>query len=260
MADTKAHKTANTAKATTKSAKANKNTKITKPTKVTTSTKVKSPKVASVNRSETASTIKAQPAKKGGLAKILCWIISLLALAAVVTAIVVCVINNNDSSLTTETSKGEKVETAYVDFADDKFRLKIPTAYKTLSEEEVKDKYGSESPTVVYANDQNNINVVVSTTDNAISNDQIKEYLDAMKTVLGLGGEIIGTDYYQVGDHNVATIELSSNSAEGNYYNHMMFFSLDGKLVIVTFNCNKDLKDDYQPVGNFILKSLDFKA
>lgn len=261
MADTKAHKTANTAKTTTKSTKASKNTKTTKPAKATVSASTKTTKTTTNTNKPENKTTKSQPAKKGGLAKVLCWIISLLALAAVVTAIVVCIVNKNgESSLTTETSKGEKVETAYVNFDDDKFRLKIPTSYKTLTDDEIKDKYGSEAPSVVYSNDANNINIAVSATNNAISNDQIKEYLDAMKTVLGLGGEIINTDYYQVNDHNVATIELSSNSAEGNYYNHMMFFSQDNKLVIVTFNCSSDLKDEYEPVGKFIIKSLAFNA
>lgn len=259
MAKTKAHKTASSSPATksTKTSKTTKTTKTNKPVKTATSTKsVK----ATTARPET-TTATNQPAKKKNFAKVILWIISLLALAAVLTAIIVCVVNkNNDSSLTVETGKGNKIETVYVGLNDNKFRLKVPKDYKVLSDKEIKDKYGSEAPNVVYASPDDKINVVIKTTQNALSNDQIKEYLDTMKSILGLGGEVIDTDYYQVDNYNVGTIRLTSNSAEGNYYNHMMFFSQDGKLVIVTFNCPKDLREEYEPVGNFIIKSLNFNV
>lgn len=261
MAETKAHKTASSGKATKTAKTDKKTTKTTKPVQKTTATKTaKTTKVtaAASKPTTTATTSKSQPVKKGGFAKVVLWIISLLALAAVVTAIVVCVINKNTNSVYVETSKGEKIETAYVGFNDDKFRIKIPTSYKAMEEKEIKEKYGSEAPNAVYTNDNDTINIAVSTTDNALANDQIEEYLKAMKSILGLGGDLLGDDYYQVGDHNVATIQLDTKSNEGNYYNNMMFFSVDGKLAIVTFNCTSDLKDEYIPVGDFVIKSLAF--
>ena len=254
MANTKAHKTASSNKA----AKTTKTSKATKTTKTTTKPTVKAPETKTVASKPATTTVKAQPAKKGNLAKIVLWIISLLAIAAVVTAVVVCFINKNDNSAYVETSKGEKIETAYVGFNDDKFRVKIPVGYKTLTDAEIKSKYGSEAPSVVYTNDNDTVNIAISTTENSLSNDQIEEYLKAMKSILGLGGDLLGDDYYKVGDHNVATIQLDTKSNEGNYYNNMMFFSVDGKLAIVTFNCTSDLKEEYEPVGKFIIKSLAF--
>lgn len=258
MAETKAHKTASSGKAA-KAAKTDKKvTKTTKPAPKATGAKTTKATTTASKTAATTTTSKPQPAKKGGFAKVVLWIISLLALAAVVTAIVVCIVNKNTNSVYVETSKGEKIETAYVSFNDDKFRVKIPTSYKAMDEKEIKEKYGSEAPSAVYANDNDTINVAISTTDNALANDQIEEYLKAMKSILGLGGDLLGDDYYQVGDHNVATIQLDTKSNEGNYYNNMMFFSVDGKLAIVTFNCTSDLKDEYKPVGDFIIKSLAF--
>lgn len=262
MANTKAHKTASSDKATktaktSKATKTNKTKTTTKPTVKTAETKTVKATAAS-KPATTTTTTKAQPAKKGNFAKVVLWIISLLAIAAVVTTVVVCFINKSDNSAYVETSKGEKIETAYVSFNDDKFRLKIPVSYKTLSEAEIKSKYGSEAPDVVYTNDNDTVNIAISTTENNLSNEQIEEYLKAMKSILGLGGELLGDDHYEVGDHNVATIQLDTKSNEGSYYNNMMFFSVDGKLAIVTFNCTSDLKEEYEPVGKFIIKSLAF--
>ena len=41
-------------------------------------------------------------------------------------------------------------------------------------------------------------------------------------------------------------------------YNHMIVFSVDDTLRIVSFNCTKELQENWKEVGEFIIKSLTF--
>lgn len=161
--------------------------------------------------------------------------------------------------LTIKTESGVEIETEYYSFDNSKFYLKIPKSFKQLDYETITKKYNGNVPNIVFSNDETTINVTVSLTDNEMSNTQIKSYKEAMENLLKNNSEIITSDLYEVSGHNIGKIKLISNAQDTSIYNNMIFFSYNGKLVIVTFNCTTELQKEWQSVGDFIIDSLFFK-
>lgn len=164
-----------------------------------------------------------------------------------------------DESLIVETGRGNKIETEYLHI-DDKFYLKIPKEFSQLDDEIISEKYGGDVPDIVFSNEEINVNIAISLTENPMQNSQIEEYKDFMVSLFKGYGEIVSTDYYNVADHHVGQIKLISDAVDTQVYNHMIFFSYNDKLVIVTFNCTLKLKDEWETVGDFIIDSLLFEG
>ena len=160
------------------------------------------------------------------------------------------------STLTVNTTSGKEIEMEYTHVEENDFYVKIPKEFKQLTYEETIEKYSGDIPDVVFANDENNINVVISLTENEMKNNQIKSYQQSVELLLKNNSEILSKDYYEVDGHNVASIELISKGADTDIYNNMICFSYRDKLVIITFNCTKSLEEEWKPVGKFIIDSL----
>lgn len=163
-------------------------------------------------------------------------------------------------TLYTTTKNGTQIETQYTRVEDNKFFIKIPKDFKQLNSEEISQKYsGNDVPGVVFSNEESSINIAINMTENDMKNDGINDYKTYLEGILKENnGEIVDSNYYEVDNHNVGQIKLISNANETQIYNNTIFFSYNDKLVLVTFNCTKDLQDEWQSVGDFITDSLFF--
>lgn len=162
------------------------------------------------------------------------------------------------NNLIVETKDGTLIQTEYTAVDDNKFYVKVPTYFHKMTDEEIQTKYPTDGPSIVFSNDETTINVAFKLTDDKMANNEIEDFQNTMVNVLKESGEIITTDYYGVDNHNVGTIKVLTHASDTDIYNHMMFFSYEGKLVVITFNCTADLQDNYEVVGDFIIESLFF--
>lgn len=161
-------------------------------------------------------------------------------------------------TLITKTKEGSLIETEYTHVDNHDFYIKVPKSFKQLTKEEIMKKYNGEVPSIVFSNDDLTINVAISMTNNKMLNTEIKQYKEYMETLLKNSGEIIESKYFQVDGHNIGQIKLISKAVDTEIYNNMIFFSYQDKLVIITFNCTKKWKEEWQQVGDFIIDSLFF--
>lgn len=159
-------------------------------------------------------------------------------------------------TLTIETKSGNKIETEYTHVEDEKFYIKIPKDFKQLDYETIIQKYNGNVPNIVFSNDETTINIAISMTDTEMKDSQIKEYKESMENLLK--DNIIESNYYNVDNYNIGQIKLISDAIDISIYNNMIFFSYNDKLVIITFNCTENLKDEWTNVGDFIIESLFF--
>lgn len=196
-------------------------------------------------------------------------IFAIVALVIVITCIVIQIIMNNANkeldkeseklnTLIIKTKSGKKIETDYVHVEDNRFYIKIPKDFKQLDYETITLKYNGNVPNIVFSNEETTINVAISLTDNNMKNDQIKDYKKTIEKLFEGNSEIISTDYYEVDNHNVGSIKLITKAEDSDIYNNMIYFSYKDKLVIITFNCTTNLKDEWQNVGDFVIDSLFF--
>lgn len=196
------------------------------------------------------------PKKKYSKGCVIAFIIGVIAAAALVGIVIYALADNikkNDSSMIVEDGDGAKVSTAYVTFHDDSFKLKVPIEFKQLDASTV------DSAEAVYQSRDGKTDFVVATDDSAkIANDQIETYLNTMKSVFAAAGTVLKTEYYQQGDHNIGRMQVAIKSGNESYYEDMVFFSQDGQLVLLTFSCEDAERTKWQPVSDYIIKSLEF--
>ena len=251
MAEAKKAKTATTKTTKTKTVPAKKPAgESAKPTKTTTKTAKTTPN----------NSTKSTPKTSHHIWKIVVAVIT----AAVVVAVLVfigakIIANCADANHSLETGKNEKLDAKYISIDDLKYRILVPADFKSLSAEEIAKDYGtSEAPELVYANEENTVNVAFSKPNNSLKNDEIEEYLNAMKTILGTSMDVISANMVEKDGHNIGILKIVSELEDEKIYNQMAFFSYDDKLAIVTFNCRDNVRNEWEKVGDSIIDSIKF--
>ncbi len=157
-----------------------------------------------------------------------------------------------------ETKSGELIETEYTCFDENEFYIKVPTSFKQLDYETILQKYNGDVPDIVFSNEQTTVNVAVSLTDNEMKDSGIGPYKSYIENLLEDSSEIIASDDYEVDGNHIGHIKVLTKAADTDVYNNMIFFSYNDKLVIITFNCTAQLKEEWEQVGDFIIESLFF--
>jgi len=155
---------------------------------------------------------------------------------------------------------GTVVKTEYYTFNNNNnFYLKIPKEFDSMSSDLINVKYPNGNvPTYVLTNKETTINVVVNVTEDKMNNEVIKPFLETMKKTLEKSSEIIETNVYEKENHNIGEIKFISKASDTDIYNHMIIFSVNDTLRIVSFNSTIELKGEWEKVGEFIIDSLTF--
>lgn len=167
---------------------------------------------------------------------------------------------NNKETFEVTRNDGVVIKTEYYTFDNDNFYLKIPEEFNSMSSDLLNVKYPNGNvPTYVLTNDETTINVVVNVTKDKMNNESITPFLENMKQTLSTSSKIIESNIYEKENHNIGEIKFISKAVDTDIYNHMIIFSLDDTLRIVSFNCTKELKDNWESVGEFVIDSLTFR-
>ena len=202
--------------------------------------------------------------------KVIFMIIIILAIAIVATLLVVQNhFNKKAEELKKEeeilntfdltTKSGKAVELGYMNFENGEFYLKLPKEFKLMDAKTLKKKYANENPpTFAYTNEETTVNVAVSITNTQMSNEAIGTFLESMKAQLGAQYEVLESGTKEKEGHTIGQIQFISKAPDTDIYNHMMIFSCNDKFRVVSFNCTKELQEEWQEVGAFIINSLIF--
>lgn len=164
------------------------------------------------------------------------------------------------STLDTTLKDGTKIETQYYNLDDGKFFVKVPKNFTQMDAETIAIKYpNAEAPNIVFTNEETTINVAISLTEHVLPDNQMETYLENVKKTLVNFQDVKATTF-QRDHHTVGEIEFVSQASDTAIYNHMISFSNNGFLAIVTFNCTQEQEENWKEVGNFIINSLMFPA
>lgn len=167
---------------------------------------------------------------------------------------------NNKETFEVTRNDGVVIKTEYYTFDNDNFYLKIPKEFDSMTSDILSVKYPNGNvPTYVLTNEETTINVVVNVTKDKMNNESITPFLETMKQTLSTSSKIIESNIYEKENHNIGEIKFISKAVDTDIYNHMIIFSLDDTLRIVSFNCTKELKDNWESVGEFVIDSLTFR-
>ena len=154
-------------------------------------------------------------------------------------------------------NKGNIIKTQYEDFGG--FSLKIPTEFKIMSDEMLNVKYpNGNPPSLVYTNERGTINVALVMNDVAMKNTQIEEYIKTMESTYKNYSKDVKVNFWEINNHKIGEIEFTTQASDTEIYNHIIAFSVDGKLRLVNFNCTKELEDEWKEISKFIIDSIKF--
>lgn len=157
------------------------------------------------------------------------------------------------------TKSGKAIELGYMNFENGEFYLKLPKEFKLMDAKTLKKKYVNENPpTFAYTNEETTVNVAISITNTQMSNEAIGTFLESMKAQLGAQYEVLESGTKEKEGHTIGQIQFISKAPDTDIYNHMMIFSCNEKFRVVSFNCTKELQEEWQEVGTFIINSLIF--
>lgn len=221
------------------------------------------PAAKTTKSSSTASVTTPAPKHHYGMGAIIGWIIGAIACIALVTIGIIALVNcvnekKAESALVVKDGEGTEVATAYINFSNDSFRMKIPTSFTAYDKDKLATEYnGTDSAEAVYESADKTANIIIASNSGAtVTNDQIPAYLDTMKSVFNATGKVISDNLITKDGRNIGTMQITIDTTDTNFYEELAFFSIDNKLVIVTFSCDETHQAKWQPVGEFIIKSI----
>jgi len=166
-----------------------------------------------------------------------------------------------ENSLEIITNKGNVIETQYEDLGT--FSLKIPKDFKPMSVEAIKLKYpNGNPPTLVYSNENGTINLTFNINSDALLNEsEIEEFTKYMEDlyIQYYNATETNIEFFKRNNNKFGKIEFMIEAQDTDIYNQIIFFSEDGYLRLIGFNCTKDYIDEWKEVGSFIMDSIKVK-
>lgn len=100
------------------------------------------------------------------------------------------------------------------------------------------------------------VSIAFSVTENTLSETQIPKFADMMKKQMKAFSPSVSE--VTVNGKKMSRLEITTPAADGKIFNVMQLSSLNGKLLISTFNATEDLKDKYSQAGKDALSTLDY--
>lgn len=153
------------------------------------------------------------------------------------------------------TNGGNTIKMSKEEFAG--FSIYIPAEFGIMNDEYLKVKYPSENrPTIAYTNDDASINIVLNLDDHELANADVEKYVKVLEDTLNNFVEELELKFSVLNGHKIGELEFISSAVDTKIYNHMIVFSLNGKLRLISFNCIEEYKDEWQDVSDYIVKSL----
>lgn len=164
-----------------------------------------------------------------------------------------------DGSQLSETTIGDIVLKPQA-VIDGKLSLLVPEEFSEMDEETLQLKYPSERrPTLVYTNESGAINLAVNHTKDRMPQSEIDAFhkqMDAMFRNLYPSATWFNSGVIDINGRNWLTLNLRTPAIDTEIRNIMVGTSLDGRLLLVSFNVTKELEDQWLEPAEAIIQSL----
>jgi hypothetical protein len=156
-----------------------------------------------------------------------------------------------------------KIELAKRSILDDKVEILLPTDFEIMSEEMMQWKYPSEQrPTLVYTDETGGVNVAFNHTTSTVEEaefESLKNYLVSTMKNKYPTAKWKGTGIQTIHGRKVGYLELITPAIDTDIYNLLFFTTLDGRLLICTFNCVARKQKVWLEPAQEIMHSLTIK-
>ena len=164
--------------------------------------------------------------------------IIILVLAAFLVSLAIRKVTDSDGNDNNNVEEILEVDGKEIEFktyrVDQSFFINVPSEFIMLDEETLKQEYDYNSrPELVFRSDDNAERIFISTTDEAMTDEGLEEYLNT-RIAQYSNMQILDSGIYTKHDKTFAKIVVL-DSTNSMYYN-IRYFTLNDKLVSVEFN------------------------
>jgi hypothetical protein len=137
----------------------------------------------------------------------------------------------------------------------------MPESFVIMPKELAQMKYPSmQRPDEIYTNNETTINFTVSHKNDKASNEDIPYAKDAIqKAVMRIhaASRVIDSETIEASGLNIAYFDFATPALDMDIYNVLFFFSLDGRIMLGSFNCPQHDMDVWKPVVAQMLESVE---
>ena len=146
------------------------------------------------------------------------------------------------------------------EFYDGNVTLLLPVSFRPMSEEMLRLKYPNQRrPSIVYTDPTGAVNVALNHTNDRIPKDAVSEAHNVMEqsfrnlypSATWNRSEVLvknGRSYF--------IMDLRTPAIDTEVRNIMFGSSLDGRFLLVSFNCTRELEPYWEPYGQRIIESV----
>ncbi|AZK45049.1 hypothetical protein [Paenibacillus lentus] len=174
--------------------------------------------------------------------------------------------SSEKASVEPDTSMVLRIQDEIVTFApvtvlDGKIEVDIPKAFHLMALEEARFKYPSEHrPEVIYTSADGTVNITFNPTETTLEPEELPDFIEQMADVLRsvqpirnwMGTELIVND----NGLSIGIIRFVAAGVDGNLYNEMLLFVLEGCVIIGAFNCMESDMEAWLPVAGKVVQSI----
>ena len=146
-------------------------------------------------------------------------------------------------------------------FLDNRVELLVPAGLKPMSADLVNYKYPNrtQQPNVVLTDQNNEVNIVISLINEPLQESQIlafKEFqIDILKKVHP-NAVWLDNGVKPVNGKSVGYFKLVSSAIDQTVFNYYFFTNMDGKVLLLTFNCPEKQMPKWNAAAEAIVASL----
>ena len=137
-------------------------------------------------------------------------------------------------------------------------QIKLPSHFEPMPEALLKVKYPSgNAPTEVYSNTDGSVNVALNHTSNQVSKEKLSALLPAFVNQFTKSYPSINWKQKTTTEKGLL-LEFETPSVDTSIYNLMAVQSLNGKMLMVSFNCPLPLQKEWEMKARKIIGSIDY--
>ena len=146
---------------------------------------------------------------------------------------------------------------------DNKIELLVPTNFTVMTPEMLAFKYHSANkPQIVFTNEDADVNLVVSLMPQPMQESQVGLFKDFQLATLKKSrpdAKFLSDGVKKINNKNVGYFKFISAAVDQNVFNYYFFTSLDGKVLLLSFNCTEKLLPKWEDAAESIVSSLRVK-
>jgi hypothetical protein len=143
-----------------------------------------------------------------------------------------------------------------------KVELMVPAEFKPVTVEMMDKKYPGKQPDLVLSDDNAEVNIVASRTNQLLQSSQMEAYKDFMIASLKKShpdAQWLDNGVKTINGKRVGYFKMLSNVADQKIFVYYFFTDMDGRALIMTFNCTEKLLPAWKQAADNIVSSLKVK-